>query len=81
MPTLTNSFTNRTQNQYQTIKVVKVIGEVLPVRPIIKTGVIPVDVANNKATIGFNSKQVIEVLPVRPIIKTGVLYPSNTDHR
>ena len=81
MPTLTNSFTDRVPSQFETIQVVKVIGEVLPIRPIIKTGVIPVDVANNKATVGFSGKQVIEVLPVRPNLKTGVLYPSNTDHR
>lgn len=81
MPTLTNSFTDRTKNQYQTIKVVKIFTEQTPVRPLIKTGVLPINVANNKATVGFSGKQVIEVLPVRPNLKTGVLYPSNTDHR
>ena len=80
MPALSNTFTDRTPHMFSTLKYVRNIIEPIPVRPIVNTGVLPISVANNKASTGVNGYQVVEVLPLRPILTTGVLYPSNTDH-
>lgn len=74
------TYSERLSLAFDTFELVRNPFEPTPVRPIVKTGVLPISVANNKASTGVNGFQVVEVLPLRPILTTGVLYPSNTDH-